>query len=322
MNTETVRTSPLLAGVLPPLVTPLDSGGALDRDSLARLVEHVLQAGCSGVFVLGTSGEGASFSAGQRTQLIGETVTRVAGRGPVLAGVLEPTTDRVIEQVGPAIDAGADALVVAAPFYNDPSPTELDRHFRLVRSATGAIPVIAYDIPSRVAGTKLSPGLLTALATDGVISGVKDSSGSIDSVRTMIIERRRAGLEQRLPIMTGSEATVDLAIGLGADGCIPGLGNVDPAGFVRLLDLVRSERAAEATAEQERLIGLMSITSVGDRGRMGGASAGIGSFKTALRLLGVLASATAAPPFDGLNDTEAESIGTILAEAGLLEPTS
>lgn len=81
-----------LQGVVPPLITPLAAAGRVDRGALAALVEHVLAAGCSGLFVLGGCGEGAWLTGGQQAAVVRAAVAAVAGWAPVLAGVLLPGT--------------------------------------------------------------------------------------------------------------------------------------------------------------------------------------------------------------------------------------
>ncbi len=139
----------------------------------------------------------------------------------------------------------------------------------------------------RGSGTKLPASLMISLGQQGVIAGVKDSSGQETSLRQLVLSRREAGLEG-FAMMTGSEVTVDSALAFGVDGVVPGLGNVDPAGYVRLFDASVAGDAAAARAEQDRLFRLFEIIDVADRSRMGASSAALGAFKAGLYLLGVI----------------------------------
>ncbi|MBZ2198871.1 dihydrodipicolinate synthase family protein [Occultella gossypii] len=301
-----------LAGVIPPLCTPLTPDGRVDETSLDRLVDHLIEGGVHGLFVLGTTGEVSGLTDAQRELVVAATVARAAGRLPVLAGAIDTGTDRVVDQARRAAAAGADAVVVTAPFYAATHPEEIRRHFAEV-AARVDVPVVAYDIPSKV-GTKLSPDTVIELATEGAIVAVKDSSGSDVSLRALLSRRSARGLD--LSIFTGSELTVDYAIGLGCDGVVPGLGNVDPAGYRLLFDLARAGKVEQARAEQDRLFELFRITTVADRAQRSATSAALGAFKAALVDLGVIAGATLARPGVPLDEAERAEVCALIAEFG------
>ena len=314
-RTQLPRTQLQLHGVVPPLVTPLTPEGEVDAASLARLIEHVLGAGCTGVFVLGTSGEGTSLSDDQRARVLDVARAETAGAATLLAGTIEPSTNRVADLVRQAIKFSVDGVVITAPFYVPPHRDEIGRHFRRLAELADNTPVFGYDIPSR-AGVKLDGELILELGAEGVLAGIKDSSGAELSLRNLVNGRRERDLTG-FSIMTGSEVTVDTAMQLGVDGTVPGLGNVDPAGYVRILSLVQAGDLAAARVEQDRLIRLFGIVGVGDRRRIGPTSAALGAFKAALRLLGVIDCPRLAEPAIGLNDAEIEAIRERMEAAGL-----
>ncbi|WP_049565252.1 dihydrodipicolinate synthase family protein [Streptomyces sp. SBT349] len=300
-----------LTGVIPPLCTPLTPDGEVDTASLIRLVDHLTGAGVDGLFVLGSTSE-AAFLTDRMRRTVTETVTaHVGGAVPVLAGAIDMTTPRVLDHARTALKAGADGIVATAPFYTRTHPAEIDRHFRLLAQETGA-PVLAYDLPVAV-HTKLSPDTVLALAADGVLAGIKDSSGDHDGLRQVIMAR-----VPRFSVLTGSELLVDAALMMGADGVVPGFGNVDPAGYVRIVRYCAAGDWAAARAEQERLCSAFSIVHEGSPTRMGRGSAAIGAFKQALRLLGVIDHATTAEPQIPLSEAETDRVATHLTAAGLL----
>ena len=304
-----------LTGVVPPLVTPLTPSYDVDTASLARLIQYQLAGGVNGVFVLGTSGEGTFLTDEQRQVVLETTVAEVAGQVPVLAGVIDTSTNRVAAHVSAALKAGVDALVATAPFYAATHRAEIERHFARLAALAGDTPLYAYDIPSRV-GTKLPASVVMALGEQGVIAGVKDSSGQETSLRELVLSRREKHLDD-FAIMTGSEVTVDSALAFGVDGVVPGLGNVDPAGYVRLFKAAVGGDAAAARAEQDRLFRLFDIINVADRKRMGASSAALGAFKAGLHLLGVIDCPVTAYPCIPLNDTEIAALRPLLDRAGL-----
>ncbi|EPD97275.1 dihydrodipicolinate synthase family protein [Streptomyces sp. HPH0547] len=310
-----------LRGVVPPVCTPLDADGEVDTASLARLVGHLLDGGVHGLFALGSTSEVAYLTDEQRVTALETVVETVAGRVPVLAGVIDTTTARVLDHARDAARLGADALVATAPFYTRTHPRETAAHFRRIRDRVD-LPLFAYDLPVSV-HTKLSGALVQELAADGTLTGLKDSSGDEGGLRRLLVALggrtgRGTGPAPGFCVLTGSELTVDAALLAGADGVVPGLGNVDPAGYVRLYDAARAGDWDRAAREQERLAGLFAMVDAGPEAQMGRSSSALGAFKAALRLLGVIEHGATAFPQIPLDDSAVAEVGERLAAAGLL----
>ncbi len=305
-----------LRGVVPPVCTPLTPELEVDVRSLERLIDFLIAGGVNGLFVLGSTSEVAYLPDRHRQRVIDIAVGRVAGQVPVLAGVIDMTTLRVLEHAETARKAGVDGIVVTAPFYTRTHPAEIDAHFRAVAAGCD-VPVYAYDLPVSV-HSKLGADLLLRLAGDGVIAGVKDSSGDDGELRRLALTKRDNPALSGFSVLTGAELTVDTAFRMGADGVVPGLGNVDPHGYAQLYRSCLAGEWNAAAREQERLFRLFDIVNVGDRTRMGASSAALGAFKAALRLRGVIDCPLTAPPQIPLNDKEIARIRELLVEAGLL----
>ncbi|MDO5604063.1 MAG: dihydrodipicolinate synthase family protein [Paracoccus sp. (in: a-proteobacteria)] len=300
-------------GIIPPIVTPLNPDGGVNHDDLARHVDHLIAAGVDGVFPLGSTGEVAYLSDAQRLAVV-ETVARTAGgRVPVIAGAIELTAARVAEAGRALIAAGADAIVATAPVYAINDETEIADHFRRIREGVGA-PLFAYDVPVRV-HRKLPAWLLVDLGREGVITGVKDSSGDDVGFRRLVAMNKAAGRPLRL--FTGHEVVVDAMAMIGADGAVPGLANVDAAAYVRLWQAAQAGDMAGAIEAQEYLNRLFEIVFVAT-GRSGDA-AGVGAFKAAMAALGLISGASMAFPVRALDGAVVEKIRAILHEAGLLK---
>ena len=305
-----------LTGVVPPLCTPLTAGGDVDVEGLTALAVRTVEAGATGLFVLGSSGEAAFLDDNRRARVLRTAVEAAGGRVPVLAGVIDMTPARVIAHAERAAEAGASALVATAPFYTRTHPVEIAEHFRRIRAAV-PLPLFAYDIPVAV-HTKLPAATVLDLAEDGTLAGLKDSSGDDGALRRLLVALRRRRLLERFAVLTGSELAVDGALLAGAHGVVPGLGNVDPEGYVRLYAHARAGRWAEAAAEQDRLAALFALTDVGPEAVMGRNSSAIGAFKAALRLLGVIGDAATAAPQVPLDSGAVKAVGQLLEEADLL----
>lgn len=300
-------------GVVPPLLTPLTEDGELDVPSLERLVARLLDAGVDGIFALGSSAEVAFHEDTMRERILEVVSGIVGGQVPLLVGVIDTQTRRVQAQIDRASRVDPAGYVATAPFYAITGPEEIDTHFRAL-AAHAPAPLWAYDIPVCV-HVKLSPDHLVQLGSDGVLAGVKDSSGDDVSFRRLAQKNRAAS--SPLVLMTGHEVVVDGAYLAGAAGAVPGLANVDPAGYVRLHRAARAGDWERARQEQERLAALFEIVFT-PRGKVGPA-AGVGAFKTALRELGVLSTATMSSPMSALDEETAARIREILDGAGLLD---
>ena len=305
-------TSPTFTGVIPPLVTPLTETGELDIESLERLLELQIGAGVGGLFALGSSGEVGFLTDAQRKEVLTETVRIVAGRVPVLSGVNDMSTNRVVDQIHLAESAGVDAIVATVPFYVRPSLQEIETHFRTLAASTG-LPIFAYDVPVRV-HVKLGHELLVRLGLDGVIIGVKDSSGDDVGFRRLVAANNAAG--KPLVLFTGHEIVADGALLAGADGIVPGLGNVDPHSYVKLFTAAQAGDWEQVRDLQNQIARLFEI--VFQAAGVSGEAAGLGAFKSALQILGVISSNRMAHPVPSLEGETVSRIRMIVEDSGLL----
>ncbi|WP_394215157.1 dihydrodipicolinate synthase family protein [Brachybacterium vulturis] len=305
--------SAALTGVVPPLLTPLTADGEIDLPSLERLVGRLLENEVDGIFALGSSGEVAFWDDARREAVLEAVTGTVAGQVPVLAGVIDMQTDRVLQHMRAAERFDLAGYVATAPFYAIAGPEEIDTHFRTLAAATDR-PLWAYDIPVCV-HVKLSTAHMLRLGTDGVITGVKDSSGDDVGFRRLALANRTAG--SPLTLLTGHEVVVDGAYLAGADGSVPGLGNVDPAGYVRMHRAAQSGDWEQLRAEQDRLAQLFEI--VFQPTDKVGPAAGVGAFKTALRELGIISTNTMARPMSPIEGETVDRIRAILGQTGLLD---
>lgn len=305
-------TAPAFSGVIPPLLTPRTADGALDIPSLRRLIDHLIDGGVDGIFALGSSSEVLYLTNEERETVLTTCVDAIAGRVPLIVGINDMTTARVIDEAKRLLAIGGEAIVVTSQFYAIDNAFEEERHFRAIADAVD-VPVFAYDVPVRTK-QKLPLPLLTKLAREGVIAGVKDSSGDDVSFRQLTLATRDL---DGFAAFTGHEVVCDGAMLSGAAGLVPGLGNVDPAGYKRLYEAARAGDWETARTEQDRLAKLFDIVFVETPSVSGGA-AGLGAFKTALQVMGVLDSNTMSQPMETLGDTETQRIRSIVESVGLI----
>lgn len=302
----------LFKGVYPPVVVPDTDDRELDVTSFERSINRMIDAGVDGLFFLGSSGEVVFSTDARRRQVVEEGVRIVDGRVPVFVGIIDTETERVLEHGRVAQELGADALVATAPFYALGGMAEVEEHFRILHDELD-LPIFAYDIPVCV-HTKLPWKLLAKLGAEGVLAGVKDSSGDDVSFRYLVQENEKLG--HPLSLLTGHEIVVDGAYLGGADGSVPGLANVEPYGYVRQWKAAQAGDWDTVKAEQDRLNEISHIFDVttGVQGYAGG----VGAFKTAMHLMGIFDSPQMPRPVKALEGENVEAIREVLTETGLL----
>ena len=300
------------SGVVPPVVTPDTPDHQLDVVSFERSINRLIEAGVDGLFFLGSSGEVVFATDERRDQIVFEAVRIVDHRVPVLVGIIDTETERVLEHGRRALALGADALVATAPFYALGGPADIEEHFRILHQELNA-PLFAYDIPVCV-HTKLPWKMLARLGAEGVLAGVKDSSGDDVSFRYLVQENEKNG--HPLTLLTGHEIVVDGALLSGADGSVPGLANVEPEGYVRMWKAAQEGNWAEVKREQDRLNEISHIFDVTTG--VQGYGAGVGAFKCALNLMGIFDSDQMPRPVKPLDGQNREAIKQVLIANGLL----
>ena len=210
----------IFKGMATAMVTPMTSTG-VDYDALARFIEFQLENGIHALVAVGTTGESATLSPEERTEVIRFTVDRVAGRVPVIAGTGTNNTAHVLDYTRRACDSGADAVLVVTPYYNKATQSGLKAHFTAVADASDK-PVILYNVPSRT-GCNLEPKTVAFLADHPQIAAIKEASGNMSQVMDIF------GLcGDKLDVYSGEDALTVPMMAMGGAGCISVLTNVVP----------------------------------------------------------------------------------------------
>lgn len=293
-------------GIVTPLVTFIDQSGEPDAAAMKALVEHQISNGIHGVLAVGSTGELGNLTYAQRVRTIEIVVEAVAGRIPVWAGVAGLGSTDTIAAAKDASSAGADALLVLPPLFFDSSDSELERHFTLVADAVG-IPLVAYDVPPRTP-RKIPTSVIASLATQGVLKGVKDSSGDLTGGRlTVEATKHIDGFFNYI----GSEITMDAAFALGFDGIVPGFANVLPRPAVLLFDSTLAGDHAAARVAQQDLLDLFEILRVPLAGA-GGPAAAVNALKVAAASVIGLDTPSISQP---LTQPDAEFVDRVVAIA-------
>ncbi|CAG0977935.1 MAG: 4-hydroxy-tetrahydrodipicolinate synthase [Rhizobiaceae bacterium] len=244
-----------LDGVFTALVTPFRNG-EVDVGAFEALVERQIAAGVTGLVAAGTTGEAATLRQHEIDDLVARTVRIARGRAMVLAGVGTNDTRTTIDKARLATEAGAEGLLVVAPYYNRPSQAGLVAHYGAVAEATD-LPVMLYSVPGRC-GVEISAETCARLAERHAnIVAIKEAGGSVERVTRI---RRLCG--RGFPIHSGDDALTLPFLASGAVGVTSVVANVAPEGMVALFDAWRRGDAAAALARHEELAELTEMLFV------------------------------------------------------------
>lgn len=223
-----------LRGIITPLLTPFSADGAIDYFSLEKLVDHVIDGGVSGIFILGTTGEGPCLSLDQRCQIMLRIQGLVSGRVPVLVGVTDASVDTSVTLARYAEEAGVDGLVMTPPPYFTSSQDELFLHFEALSSVT-RLPAYLYNIPS-LTRTPIEPDTVDRLCDLPRFAGLKDSSGSMISFNMFMQVAKR---KENFALYMGPEELLVESCLLGAHGGVHGGSNLFPELYVSLYEAAK-----------------------------------------------------------------------------------
>jgi len=300
----------LFRGVIPPICTPLDEYGDVDSAGLERLVASMLSAGVHGIFALGSTGEGIYLDDAARKRVLDVVVGAVAGAVPVLAGAVDATTDRVVDQVRWMRKFRLDAIVVTAPFYAVVSPAETVAHFETV-AASSPVPVVAYDIPVNV-GRKLPRDVSIDLISRRVVVGLKDSSGDLAEFAA-VLQAVRSIVD--VSVLTGSDVGALESLRAGAHGVVPGIANICAGHFVSLWEAFAAGDDDTAERTQAKVSALTEIYGIGVARGLGLHASQLGALKSVLVHDGVIGSARVSRPLSSYPASGAEEAARIAMAA-------
>jgi 4-hydroxy-tetrahydrodipicolinate synthase len=211
-----------LTGFAPALPTPFDGDDAIDRNAFERLCERQVAEGATALVVGETTGEGPTLSPGERHELVHIAAEVARKRVPVIAGAGSNSTEHAIELTRGAEQAGADAVLSVAPYYNKPTQAGMYAHFDAIAQSSG-LPIILHDVPSRT-GRGIADDTVVRLAQKhSRIIGLDDATGDI--TRPV---RLRSELGKDFRLLCGDDAAALSFLAHGGHGCISVVSNVAP----------------------------------------------------------------------------------------------
>lgn len=227
------------------MITPFGADGALDEAGAAALATHLVEMGNEALVVNGTTGESPTTSDAEKARLIRVVAEAVGGRARVVAGVGTNDTAHSVELARAAAAAGADGLLVVAPYYSRPPQAGLLRHFTLVADATD-LPVMIYDIPVRT-GVPVESETLLRLAEHPRIVAVKDAKDDL-AASSRVLAR------SDLAYYAGTDALTLPLLSIGGCGVISVVSHVATRAIRTMIESFAAGDATRARALHEALL--------------------------------------------------------------------
>ncbi|MFA5650473.1 MAG: dihydrodipicolinate synthase family protein [Proteiniphilum sp.] len=307
MNSKQVK---LLEGIVVPLVTPLSSHGQIDIEGLNKLIEHVIEGGVHGIFVLGTTGEAQSLSMQQREEMIRETSRILNNRLPLLVGISDTSLADSAALARKAHEAGAYAVVATPPYYFATGQPELVEYFEKLLELL-PLPLFLYNMPVHTKVT-FEPETIKHIARDPKVIGFKDSSANGTYLQTVMYTMRD---KPDFMIFVGPEEMTAQMVFTGADGGVNGGANLFPELYVGLYNAAKARDIEKVKVLQQKV--MQVSTSIYTKGKYG--SSYLKGLKCALSVAGICNDFPALPfsAFDRATKTEIEKAVTeIKADLG------
>ena len=298
-----------LRGIIPPVVTPLLDRDTLDIDGLERLIEHILSGGVHGLFILGTTGEAPSLSYRLRSELIERACGLVGGRVPVLVGITDTSFTESVNTAVKAKGAGAQAVVLAPPYYFPAGQAELLEYLQHLTPEL-PLPLFLYNMPSLTKAVFEPQTVRAATDINGIV-GLKDSSGN------MAYFHQLQSLLQESPdfsLLMGHEELLAEAVLLGAYGGVCGGANILPKLYVDLYDAACSRDMETIEILQKKVMQIS--TSIYGVGRYH--SSYLKGLKCSLSCMGIC-SDFLAEPFHRFRRAEHDVIRRHLEELDIIQ---
>ena len=287
--------------VLTAMVTPFRDDGSLDLDGAARLAAHLVDEGCDGLVLSGTTGESPTTTDSEKERFLRAVLDAVGDRATVVAGAGTYDTHHTVELVRQAEKTGAHGLLIVTPFYSKPPQEGLFRHFTAVADSTG-LPVMLYDIPART-GVPIATETLVRLAEHDRIVAVKDAKGDLFAASEVLARTD-------LAFYSGDDALNLAHLTQGAAGVVSVVAHVAAARYAAMIRAVGTGDLTEAIRLHRELLPAVRAIMTRTQGAI--------MAKAASQLTGVLSSRAMRSPLVEATDAQVAELRADLMEAGLL----
>ena len=289
------------------LVTPFKTDGSIDEAALERLVDFQIEEGTNFLVPCGTTGENPALTQDEHRRVVEIVVRRAKGRVPVLAGAGSNSTPKAIELAQIAIDLGADGALTITPYYNKPTPDGLRRHFGLqaeaIEKKRSGFPMVMYNVPGRT-GVNMAAATTLQIAREiPNVIGVKEASGNLEQIMTILRERREGFL-----VISGDDAWTLPLVAAGGDGIISVAANEIPRLMSEMTSAALKGDFDAARAVHNRILPLMTGNFIESNPI---------PVKAAMKMLGIIPNDTVRSPLAPITEANRKKLESILRECGL-----
>lgn len=243
-------------GTFTALITPFNRKGEVDFKALRKLIDFQIENGVDGIVVCATTGESATLSLKEKQAIIVESVEHTNGRVPVVAGTGTNETELSLNMTIFAMEHGADACLLVAPYYNKPNQSGLYEHFRLIATNVD-IPLILYNVPGRT-GVNISAQTQIRLAQDCPnIVATKEASGNLDQIMKII-----QNAPSTFSVLSGDDSLTLPIIALGGKGVVSVISNYAPKKFSDMVRFALQNKIEKARTLHYELLELMELNFI------------------------------------------------------------
>src|SRR5947207_1876843 len=293
-----------MRGCATALVTPFTTDGAIDEERMRALVDRQINGGVKLLVPCGTTGESATMTEEEDARVIAMTIEVGRGRAKVIAGAGSNSTVSAIEYSKRARDAGADAVLQVAPWYNKPTQEGLYAHFRAIAEAIPGMPIMLYNVPGRTSSNIAAQTTLKLARDCENIVAIKEASGNLSQIMEILRERPKG-----FSVLSGDDAVTLPLIALGADGIVSVASNEIPDLMSQMTNLALEGNWTEARALHYQLLPLMEVNFI---------ESSPGPVKAAMAMMGLLEE-NFRLPLVPIQEKSRARIREVIAELGLLE---
>jgi 4-hydroxy-tetrahydrodipicolinate synthase len=287
-----------LEGTFTALITPFRADGALDLEALAALVEWQIESGIDGLVPCGSTGESATLSHSEHSQVVKHVIEVAAGRVPVIAGSGSNSTREATDLTAEARRRGADAALLISPYYNKPTQEGIFHHYRTVAEETG-LPILLYNIPGRTA-SRIDPDTIARLSRVEGVVGLKEAGGDLAATSETIRQS-----DPDFVVLSGDDALTLPMLAIGGKGLITTTGNVAPRQMAEVTRAFMARDTQGARQVHERLLPLMNALFIETNPI---------PIKTALFLLGRIPDPVLRLPLTPMQKSNRDRLEAILTE--------
>lgn len=289
-----------LTGTITALVTPFRNG-AVAYDDLAKLVAYQIKGGIDGLVPVGTTGESPTLSHEEHMEVVRAVIAATRGRVPVIAGTGSNSTQEAVDLTRLAHEAGADAMLVVAPYYNKPSQEGLFQHYCAVADATDR-PIVLYSIPGRCGIEIGVPVVERLVARYRHVRWIKEAGGSVDRV-----DQLKQALGSDLVVLSGDDSLTLPFLAVGAQGVISVASNLFVREVGQMVRLALGDEFAKAAKVHRKLYPLFKALFI---------EPNPAPIKVALARAGVIGTAEVRPPLAPMTTANLQALTKMLAATG------